>query len=261
MTPLNCPVSGPPSSNNRRVINKVARNDTNIQAIVFDVDDTLYPERQFVRSGYAAVTKHLRKLLSEPDDADPAQKEDFEDWLWRRFMGGETARAFNDLSEHFHLHLDDGQIGRLIEVYRFHAPDIHPFTGIAELLEQLRGRFRLGILSDGAARMQRNKLQSLGLEDAFEAVVLTDELPGDSRKPSPAGYETIRTALGVPHERCLYVADNPAKDFIAPNKLGWDTVRYRREGQIYAQAAAPPGGQAHHVVHNDSEFLNLIRGR
>ena len=229
----------------------MARIDTNIQVIIFDIDDTLFPERQFVRSGYAAVAKHLR-------ENPPGPKGDFEEWLWRRFLGGKTSRAFNDLSEHFQLALDDGRIGRLIEVYRFHVPDIHPFPGIAELLERLRGRFRMGILSDGAGRMQRNKLQSLGLEDAFETVVLTDDLPGDCRKPSPTGFETVRAALDAPHETCLYLADNPAKDFVAPNKLGWKTVRYLREGQIYAQAVAPPGGQPQHVVDNAQGFLNLL---
>ena len=67
-------------------------------------------------------------------------------------------------------------------------------------------------------------------------------------KPSPAGFEAIRANLDVPHEACAYVGDNPSKDFLAPNGLGWRTVRLACEGQVHADLPAPPGGEAQIMI-------------
>lgn len=225
-------------------------NSRKIQAVVFDIDDTLYLERDFVRSGYNAVADLLRQDTSRADA--------FEDWLWRRFLDGKVARAFNDLCDEFQLGLLPADITRLVETYRFHQPKISPFNGIAELLDELRHRFSLGIVSDGPARMQRNKLNALGLAEKFQSVILTDELGSDSGKPSPAGFEAVAKKLAVPHVGCVYVSDNPAKDFLAPNQLGWLTIRYIRDGQIYADRQAPPGGEPAHTVCNDNQLRELL---
>ncbi len=224
-----------------------------IQAVIFDIDDTLYPERQFVRSGYTAVDAYLRKEYGSEND--------FAGWLWRRFLDGRVAGAFNDLSDRFALALNKKKIAELVEAYRFHRPSIQPFEGIPSLLKQLRKRYRLGILSDGAERMQRNKLDALGLTDYFEPeiVVLTDTLGPDSGKPSPNGFRRIVQHLRVSHDACAYVADNPAKDFPAPNRLGWRTVAYLRDGQLHAHRTAPPEGQPQIVVRSDSELLAALR--
>jgi putative hydrolase of the HAD superfamily len=211
-----------------------------VRAVVFDLDDTLYPEREYVRSGYRAVAAHLRRRL--------ARAEPFEDWLWQRFRQGHSAGAFDALEVAFHLGLTREKITELVGVYREHVPDIRPYDGVEALLRRLRGQAKLGLLSDGFLPAQRLKLDALGLEPLFDAVVLTEEMGRDRWKPSPAGFEAVRERLGAPHGRCAYVADNPAKDFLAPNRLGWRTIQLRWEGQVHADAAAPEGGRAHVVV-------------
>ena len=173
-----------------------------VQAVVFDLDDTLYPERRYVRSGYAAAGAALRRRLG--------RREAFEEWLWRRFCAGRSDGAFDALSAAFGLQLGRDQIDELVRTYREHRPRIEPFAGAAELLCRLAGRVRLGLLSDGYLPAQRLKLEALGLGDWFESVVFTEELGRSCWKPSPKGFETIRRELSVPHERCAYVADNPA---------------------------------------------------
>jgi len=206
-----------------------------------------------VRSGYRAVGEHLRESLDRSDN--------FEDWLWDRFVSGQTARAFNDLSEVFNLGLEDGAIRELVDVYRFHFPAIQPYDGIRQLIYRLGREFVLGIVSDGPARMQQNKLFALGFAGCFDAVVLTDELEEGSGKPDPAGFEVVSAALYVSHENCLYISDNPTKDFVAPNKLGWMTIQYVRKGQIYSARQTPDGGAPQHVITSDKELLNLLKIR
>ena len=206
-----------------------------IQAVVFDLDDTLYLERDYVRSGYRAVARHLARSLGRTDPLD--------DWLWDRFRSGRSAGALDAMNEAFGLGLSAGQIADLVGVYREHVPDIHPCPGVPELLADLDRSRRLALLTDGFLPAQKLKLQALGLARRFEAVVFTEELGRACWKPSPAGFQAVRDRLDVPHEACAYVADNPAKDFIAPNRLGWRTVQLRWPGQVHADNPPAPGGQ------------------
>jgi putative hydrolase of the HAD superfamily len=231
----------------------VSRERSIIQAVFFDLDDTLYPERQFIRSGYRAAAEKLRK--------DYSRHETFEDWLWERFLAGRSDRAFDALNDHFHLNLNEWRIARLVEAYRFHFPDdIAPFAGVWELLSRLDRSCRLGLITDGPARMQQNKIDALGLSDILEEslILLTDTLGPDCAKPNPAAFLLAAERLAMPPEALAYVADNPAKDFIAPNALGWLTIQYLREGQIHVHKPAPPAGEPKVIVHSDEELLNVL---
>lgn len=221
-----------------------------IRAVVFDLDDTLYGESQYVRSGYRAVAAHLQEKLN--------RQEPFDDWLWSRFQAGKTQGAFDALSEQFALSLTAGQIQELIGVYREHRPEIELYPGVAEMLPQLRRRWKLGLLSDGFLPAQRLKVAALGVEEFFDAIVLTEQMGRDAWKPSPLGFEAIRTKLDAPHETCAYVADNPAKDFIAPNELGWLTIQWVRDGQIHAAKPAPPGGEPQQIVRCRAELESAL---
>jgi putative hydrolase of the HAD superfamily len=212
-----------------------------VRAVVFDLDDTLFPEWQYVRSGYRAVAEHLREALG--------RHEDIEDWLWKRFMAGESARAFDTMNAAFSLGLSQEQIAELVALYREHEPDIRPYPGVAQMLSRLHARYRLGLLTDGYLPAQRLKLSAVKLERFFDAVVFTEELGREAWKPAETGFESIRKELDVPHEACVYVADNPAKDFVAPNRLGWRTAQFRRPAQIHARNRAPEDGRPQAVAH------------
>lgn len=220
-----------------------------IQAVVFDLDDTLYAERDYVRSGYRAVAEHVRNALGR-DEA-------FEEWLWQRFQAAQASGAFDAMNEHFGLGLDTGSIAALVGVYRNHLPDISPRPGAVEVLRRLRRRCRLGLLSDGFLPAQRLKLDALGFAPMLDAVVMTEEMGRQCWKPAPDGFEAIRAMLGVAGEACAYVADNPAKDFIAPNRLGWQSVQLLCPGQIHSHNPAPKCGKPHVVIASLEELDSL----
>lgn len=221
-----------------------------IKAVIFDLDDTLYPERMYVRSGYAAVGRHLREELS--------RRESFEDWLWERFCAGRFDKAFDALNEEFRLDLTSEGINELVSVYREHIPQIRLFEGIGQLLRTLAANYRLGLLSDGFLPAQRLKLEALRLGSFFDAIVFTEELGREFWKPSPLGFEKIAELLDTTHDACAYLADNPAKDFIAPNALGWRTIRFVRAGQVHSGRPAPEGGEPQTIVHSPEELRKIL---
>ena len=109
-------------------------------------------------------------------------------------------------------------------------------------------RFQLGLITDGPHRTQSAKIDALGIGGFFGSMILTGRWPEEFAKPHPRAFEETATRLDVAHGECTYIADNPAKDFVAPNALGWLTICIRREGGIYLDSPAAPGGEPLHVV-------------
>ena len=64
-------------------------------------------------------------------------------------------------------------------------------------------------------------------------VVLTGTLGEGRSKPHPTAFQLVEEALGCGADECVYVADNPKKDFGGPRSLGWRTVRVRRHGGLH----------------------------
>ncbi len=221
-----------------------------IQAVVFDLDDTLYAERDYVRSGYRAVARRLHETL--------VRDEAFDEWLWRRFQAGLAGGAFDALNEHFQLGLDTESIVELVGEYRTHKPDIHPRPRAVELLARLGSRCKLGLLSDGFLPAQRFKLDALHLAPMLDAVVFTEEMGRQFWKPAPDAFEAIRAALDVPHEACAYVGDNPGKDFVAPNRLGWRSVQLLCPGQVHSANTSPEGGAPQTVIASLDELETVL---
>jgi putative hydrolase of the HAD superfamily len=208
--------------------------------VVFDLDDTLYLERDFVRSGFAAVGAWL--AAHRGVDA-------FEAHAWALFVAGRRGDVFDQVLPRLGLDPEPALIRRLVAVYREHPPQIRLEPAAADLLGALSGHCRLALLTDGYHDTQRRKIAALALEAWCDPVVCTDRWGREHWKPNPRGFLHIQGALEALPERCIYVGDNPAKDFRAPKALGWRTLRVRHPQGEHARAdAASPLDQADSTV-------------
>ena len=218
------------------------------------MDDTLYPEADFVRSGHRAVAERVWQDL----------RVDIEPELRRRFSAGQRGDLISTVLADLGVATPgEDYVGDvLVPTYREHVPAIRPHVETVPVLTELRARgYRLALLSDGWAAVQRRKLAALGLAGFFDEIVITDELGRDAWKPSPVGFKRILTAMGVSGGDALYVSDNPLKDFAGPHRLGMRTVRIVRPGTEHGDALAPaPEHQAQGVIRALSELLAPARG-
>ena len=191
-----------------------------LKAVVFDLDDTLYSEKEYIKSGY----RRIAELLPQVDSAA--------DKLWDAFLSKKP--AIDEVLHREHIFSDDLK-SACLQAYRQHMPDIHLYSGIRDLLVALRQKgIQIGILTDGRPEGQRAKLQALGLYDLVDSVLITDELGGSQfRKPCDLPFRIMQARLGVPFESILYVGDNPAKDFHAPKVLGMQWLHFANEDGIY----------------------------
>lgn len=221
-----------------------------IQGIVFDLDDTLYPEWSYVQSGFAAVARAFADRLAAPFDIAARMAE-----LARSPQRG---RVFNALCEEAGVTDPDDCATRMVETYRTHDPIIELFPDARAALDRYRGQIPMGLISDGYLVTQNTKLNALGIREMFHTVLLTDQWGREYWKPHPRAFERMMASLALPPDAILYVSDNPAKDFVAPNRLGWQTVRIVRPGGVHADAVAPSGGQARHTIHSLDELGDAL---
>ena len=233
-----------------RGINDVTRNM--ITTVVFDLDDTLYDEIEYCRSGFAAVAEFLADL----PEALPAER--IFGAFWGQFTAGNHARTFNVALDELGISYDDDLVAELVNVYRNHIPKIRLPQDSRDVLCELSAKYTLALLTDGFLPAQQLKVRALGIEDYFKCIVYTEQLGRDCWKPSPAGYEKIMHTLKAKPENVVYVADNEKKDFIAPNKLGCLSVQIIRPARIHASISAESGAAARYTIRRIGRLPPLL---
>lgn len=217
--------------------------------VVFDMDDTLFSEIDYVRSGYAVVADRLAQLTGR-------SAEDVLLRMWRHFACDRRTVFDAMLTE---LDLSNRlSVPALVDLYRGHLPRIRLRDEAPEVLACLRrGGIRLGVVTDGPLVMQQRKADALGLSRYIDRMIFTDSLPPGCAKPSPVAFQRLMDEFAVPPARCVYVADNPRKDFVGPRQLGWFTVQIVTDGGIYCGQAPPSDGQPHVQIRDFREVLSL----
>lgn len=187
-----------------------------VDGVIFDLDDTLYSEKDYVKSGYKAIAEHFPEII----DADKK--------LWDAFLNGEKAidTVFAAAG------MEDKKLEAL-EVYREHIPTIVLYDGVADMLERIKmSEKKIGIITDGRPEGQRNKIAALDLK--VDEIIVTDELGGiEYRKPNPRAFELMKEKMQLDYNQMAYIGDNISKDFIAPEKLGMKTIYFKNTDGLY----------------------------
>lgn len=179
-------------------------------AIAFDLDDTLYKERDYVKSGYRAVAESIAR--NHDTSADDLLS----------YMVS-SSDPFDALLQMFG---SEYSISDFLEIYRSHVPVLSMSTDTRELLKSLKeSGCQLGIITDGRSISQRNKIIALGLDYYIpqDNIFISEEIGSDKTTPNP--FELFK--LKVKASSYYYIGDNPLKDFFWPNKLGWTSLMLR----------------------------------
>lgn len=225
-----------------------------IRGIVFDLDDTLYLEQDYVRSGFSFVADLCAKRTG-------VAKEEVFSCLWGLFLQGERGNIFDQCLERYPSLKEQFRIDELVAAYRGHIPSIKMFAPLREWLQNNKDRFYLGIISDGPLKSQQAKVRSLGVNELIKDIILTDTWGKEYWKPHPYSFELLAQKWGLKNDQLAYIGDNPAKDFIAPKQMGWRTIRLKIDGQLHydkepSTAAAAPD----YELYSCGELIQMING-
>lgn len=207
------------------------------RAVVFDLDDTLYPERDYVRGGFVAVAEWAASGLGK-------ERQAVFDELWAMFEAGVRGDTFDRWLDRSGFPAE-GNRERMITAYRGHQPRLEPYPDVLPILTALRGKAQLGLITEGARSVQEMKLAALGLSQAFDKVVVLGEEERSDWKPSPRPFELWLMETGIAPADAVYLGDNPGKDFLGARRAGWFSIRVRRpdglhhDEEPFAPEAAP----------------------
>ena len=187
--------------------------------IVFDLDDTLYYEEDYVKSGFEAISNLLKESI----------KKDVYSELYARYKVGKE--VFNYILEKYDI--STYQVKDLIYLYRNHFANIKLRKDAELFLKSLKAlNIKIGLLTDGRSITQRNKLAALKIENQFDLIIISEEF--GSEKPSIKNFEIFEKKF--PNRKYYFFGDNIKKDFVSPNKLGWLTFCLIDQGKnIHSQ--------------------------
>lgn len=178
--------------------------------VVFDLDDTLYKEVDFLKSAY----RNIANQVGIPEAYD---------LMWNTWKS--QGDAFAALLNAYHLSMTKEE---LLDIYRFHRPEITLSEGVREFLECVsEAGMYVGVVTDGRTKTQMNKMEALDILKYIwpEDIVISESF--GSEKPNPKNFMHFMKK----DKECIYIADNPKKDFLAPNLLGWKTVCLLDDGR------------------------------
>jgi putative hydrolase of the HAD superfamily len=202
------------------------------RCVVFDLDDTLFLERDYVRSGFEAVGAWARRRLGISG---------FGERCWAAFERGDRGRVFDGALTASGMAAPAELVTELVDVYRRHRPAIELLEDARACIERLRRRGdSLAVVTDGPLVSQQRKAEALGVSRWAETVVFTEAFGPGFGKPHRRAFAAVEASCGPRGAACSYVADNPAKDFAGPKALGWRTVRLRRPLGLHEARPSSP---------------------
>lgn len=232
---------------------------SDLKAIFFDIDDTLYSTSEFAKTArlnsvHAMIGAGLRMKVA---DCFRELKQIIDEF------GPNFEHHYNKLLLRISSDLYAGINSAVIvaaAVVAYHETKVHqlkPYEDVKEVLQTLKAAgLPLGVITDGLEIKQAEKLIRLKLLDYIDpqAIFITGQI--GIGKTNVKIYENACQTLGFPPTSCMYVGDNPINDIDPPNKIGMITVLNRRSGKYLSVTGKT---EPRHVVHDMWEFLDILR--
>lgn len=193
-----------------------------MKAVIFDLDDTLYPYIQHVHSGFAAVAMYIDRHFHIP------ARDAYATLRVAREVDAE-GHEFQRLCDVYRL--NRSIVPDLLREYNAHRPQLWLTHDAAAVLSSLRrGGWRLGLLTNGDPAIQKKKVDVLGLTAQIDQVVYASEhAPGG--KPAREPFIEVLRRLQVAPEGAVMVGDDPVNDVDGARAIGLRTIFLARPGR------------------------------
>jgi putative hydrolase of the HAD superfamily len=221
-----------------------------VKALIFDLDDTLFPEKQYVFSGF----HHVSQIISQRFKINAETV-----FLKMENLFNESSKnVFNRTLELLKISFDGEVIKNLVFEYRNHKPEISFYDDVIPFLEKIKRKgYKTGIITDGYKEAQNLKIKALEAEKYFNFILITDEFGEGYKKPGIKSFELMKEKLSVEYEDMIYIGDNPEKDFYISRIYPIKTVRIQREG-VYRDKGYLENIKENFLIHSLAEIIVLF---
>jgi len=220
-----------------------------IKSVVFDLDDTLYKEQDFVMEGFKAVSNYLGGKYNLSKQSILNECHTILETQGRGHIFDSVCKKYGIVDEN---------ISNLVEVYRRCTPRLKFYEDAEYILKKLMGKFKLGLITDGKSSVQWNKIQALNLKKYMDCIIVTDDYGKQYWKPNERAYTDIIKKFNCIPSECVYIGDNPNKDFIGARKLGFNTIRIIRDYGDHMNTFLDKNYEADYNINNLKELVHMI---
>lgn len=220
-----------------------------VKTIFFDIDDTLFDSTLLTTRG------RMNSITAMIDAGLPVKDADEVYRLLQeviREQGSNHAKHYDMLLEKLGVRWDPKIVGAGVVAYeRTKAGYLKPFPEVIPVLLRLNSDYRLGVISNGLAVKQWEKLTWLGLHHFFDVVVTSEE--ARCEKPDPGIFKAALGAMGANAQEAVMVGDRPDTDIKGAKDVGMGTVRLKK-----GKYKDIDGGGADFVIDDISELPEII---
>lgn len=226
-----------------------------IKYVLLDVDDTIL---DFGKTEAAAIKKTFERIGIPATDEVIARYSAINNEQWSALERGELTRA-QVLVRRFDILFNElGIIGVPSEMaqasYEYLLGIGHYFVdGAQEMLEALKGKYKLYIISNGTAGVQDSRLKSAGIEPYFEDIFISERIGAD--KPSKKFFDAVASRIeGFERDKAIVVGDRLSSDILGGINAGIRTCWFNPKRQ-----PARADIRADHEIHALSELPELLK--
>ncbi len=194
-----------------------------IKAIIFDFDNTLIDRQK--------AFKEMLKVkipATLPSSKAHLANQAIEDIMkWDNYGSVERTVAFKKYTDTYGL---DESVGAELAASwsKESGVQVFLFDDVLEVLDYLKDKYRLALLTNGNATSQRRKLNASNILSYFEYTVVSGEI-GIS-KPDPKAFMYVADKLGLSVDECLYIGDNYQIDIEGADSAHMPSIFVNRRG-------------------------------
>ena len=207
------------------------------EAVLFDLDDTLIDFQYSRRHGLRAVQELLPALAPVPlEELELVHDEQLHANYLRTLGGGlsdDEARIqrIGGICRRYGIEPDERTVREAAVAYaREQQSNERLVPGVPELLHALRGRVKIGVITNGPSARQRAKLARFDIDPGdLDALAISEEV--GTTKPDPAIFQYALKSLDVSPRRVTMVGDSWENDILPAVRNGLAAVwlnRYRQ---------------------------------
>lgn len=240
---------------------RLYKNLSPIQALSFDLDDTLYPNSSVIAAAELAMQQRLAQLKPDLPHNDPQYW-----WQQRKLLAAQDAEIRHDVSRWRLLAVEQGLVAQglssceasevaelALGAFLRERTNISISAEVKQLLATLANRFPLVAITNGNADIQR-----MGIAPYFQFALRAG--PDGRMKPYPDLFRHAAARLGIQTRQILHIGDHVRSDVLGALNAGCQAAWLNPANSPQPQAAKPPLVLPHVELSDLAQLLLLKRG-
>jgi len=193
-----------------------------IEALIFDLDDTLYPENEYATRALYLIADYIGNEFNLDKDFV------YKLMIYVKSDDRFKHKRFETILEMLHINLE---FDAIFNLYRNADVEISPFPDAIKLMDYLlRNNYKIGLITNGDSMLQRNKLRLLKLYKCFNSIIITDELGTEYRKPNSYTLNMMANDFNIDVDKCIFIGNDYETDIRAAIDAGMKWLLIDRNG-------------------------------